>query len=142
MYLPAIHFRSLDSKFWFRIARSVSLSGILAKSALGFLTPNGSTSILIHDTILNKCFWERTVELFSEEIVMKLSPFQLFLNSMRVGAVRWGFLPKEEAYKRMKEHTRQDFGFDLERWKQWGREHPEVSGMKPEPPSQAEEICE
>ena len=73
---------------------------------------------------------------------MKLTPFQLFVRSMRGGAGRCGHLPKEEAYKRMKELTRQDFGYDLERWKQWGREHPEVSGMKPEPPSQAKEICE
>ena len=67
---------------------------------------------------------------------MKLSPFELLLNCMRVGGAHMVHIPKEEAYKRMKQLTKQDFGFDLERWKQWGREHPELSGMEREPSSE------
>jgi len=58
---------------------------------------------------------------------MKLSPFQLYLRSLARGQVRLGHLSKEDAYEGLKRLTGEDFGYDVERWRQWGKEHPDVS---------------
>ena len=58
---------------------------------------------------------------------MKLSPFQLYIRSLAHGPVKLGYLEKEEAYKQLKAITGEDFGFDVDRWREWGRDHPEVS---------------
>ena len=52
----------------------------------------------------------------------------------------WSTFLKRKKHKANKVVTKQDFGFDIERGRQWGREHPEISGMKPEPPSQVEDV--
>jgi hypothetical protein len=33
------------------------------------------------------------------------------------------YTPREEAYRQLRETTGQDFGYDIARWEQWGREH-------------------
>ena len=59
---------------------------------------------------------------------MKLTPFQSYLRSLLLSPGRFGYLPKEEALRRLREITGVDLGDDVERWRQWGREHPEISG--------------
>lgn len=58
---------------------------------------------------------------------MKISPFQLYVKSLAYGPVRLGLLEKEVAYERLKKLTSEDFGYDVEKWKTWGIEHPEIS---------------
>jgi hypothetical protein len=41
-------------------------------------------------------------------------------NNMRV------YMPKEKAYELLKEWTDQDFGQDIEAWKDWVKKHPNI----------------
>jgi hypothetical protein len=41
-------------------------------------------------------------------------------NNMRV------YMPKEKAYELLKEWTGQDFGQDIEAWKNWVEKHPDI----------------
>jgi len=34
------------------------------------------------------------------------------------------YLTKEQAYEQLKYHTGQDFGYDIEGWRQWILDHP------------------
>jgi len=63
---------------------------------------------------------------------MKLTPFQLYLRTMVTGPGRFSRMSKEEAYERLKRLTRQDYGFDINRWREWGEKHPETSGIWPQ----------
>jgi hypothetical protein len=71
---------------------------------------------------------------------MKATPFQLYLRSLRVGAVRPGFVTKDEALRRLKKLTGEDYGLDIERWRVWGMNHPTVSGMWPLDESEEHEM--
>ncbi len=64
---------------------------------------------------------------------MKLTPYQLWLRSLTFGRAERGYLTREEAYARLKRKTGEDFGFDIERWREWGLHHPEISGMRSTP---------
>lgn len=52
--------------------------------------------------------------------------FELLIANLReeLWPGRREYLTKEQAYEQLKYHTGQDFGFDIERWEQWVREHP------------------
>src|SRR5262245_16009558 len=63
---------------------------------------------------------------------MKLTPFQLYLRTMVTGPGRFSRMSKEEAYERLKRLTRQDYGFDINRWREWGEKHPETEGIWPQ----------
>ncbi len=58
---------------------------------------------------------------------MKLSPFNLYLNSLARGPVRLGYLEKDEALDRLKKLTGEDFGTDVDEWRAWGEAHPKVA---------------
>jgi hypothetical protein len=60
---------------------------------------------------------------------MKFTLFQVYLRTMIIGPGRVCRLTKEEAHERLKRLTREDFGFDIARWREWGRQHPEISGI-------------
>lgn len=62
---------------------------------------------------------------------MKLSPFQLCLRSLVLGAVQPGLVSKEQALVRLQRLTGENYGYDIESWRNWGICHPEVSGMWP-----------
>jgi hypothetical protein len=69
---------------------------------------------------------------------MKATPFQLYLRCLVLGAVRPGMVSKEEARSRLGRLTGEDFGYDVGRWRVWGEEHPEVSGIWPAEESDAD----
>ena len=49
----------------------------------------------------------------------------LLLNLARkIDPNRREYLSAEESYLRLKEMTGQDFGYDVERWRAWFKEHP------------------
>ena len=50
----------------------------------------------------------------------RLTRFQrLLLNlEQKLPKGRWGYMPREEAYKELKNRTGKDFGYDVEAWKQ------------------------
>ena len=58
---------------------------------------------------------------------MKLSPFELYLRSLAYGPVKLGYVEKEEVHIQLKRLTGEDFGFEVEKWREWGRTHGEVS---------------
>jgi hypothetical protein len=49
---------------------------------------------------------------------------------MIVGPGKACRLSKDEAYKHLKNVTGVDFGFDIQRWREWGESHPEISGKR------------
>jgi hypothetical protein len=63
---------------------------------------------------------------------MKAPPFQLYLRSLVLGAVRPGLVSQSDALVKLRRLTGEDFGDDVERWRAWGKAHPEVSGMWPD----------
>lgn len=58
---------------------------------------------------------------------MKLTPFQIYLNSLAHGPVRFGYLSREEALDRLRKLTGEDFGLDVSGWKNWAERHPELA---------------
>jgi len=63
--------------------------------------------------------------------LMKAARFQRNLRSLVIGPARPGMTSQEEALAGLKRITGEDFGFDVQRWREWGEKHPEVSGMWP-----------
>ncbi len=55
---------------------------------------------------------------------MKLTPFQKWTGCLTVDGTA-----KAAAHDRLKHRTGEDYGYDVEKWREWGYEHPEVSGM-------------
>jgi hypothetical protein len=55
---------------------------------------------------------------------MWASPFQVLLYNLRewLPETSLHFISREEALRRLREMTNQDFGSDDFRWEQWGRE--------------------
>jgi hypothetical protein len=64
-------------------------------------------------------------------VMMNLSPFQVYLRTMLVGPGRVSRLSKEEAYTRLKNLAGVDFGFDIQAWREWGKQNPDISGTRP-----------
>lgn len=65
---------------------------------------------------------------------MFATPFQRFLANLGglLPPTALYYLPKEEAYRRLKELSGQDFGHDYKLWEKWGLEHDEfLPGYKP-----------
>lgn len=67
---------------------------------------------------------------------MRLSQFSFCLRSLLYGPIRFGYVPKDEAHRRLVLLTGQDFGEDYEKWREWGDAHPEVYSLfyTPKPP--------
>ena len=95
----------------------------------------------IHSRVLNaeRTYidnWSRVYfnELFGQEhlkgdLHMKISPFNLYLRSLAHGPVKLGYVDKQIAYERLKRLSGEDFGFDVECWREWGKSHTEVSEL-------------
>lgn len=63
--------------------------------------------------------------------VMKMTPFQLYVRSLAHGPARGFSMTPKDALVQLKIMTGQDFGFDVERWRELGNANPRVSGMLP-----------
>lgn len=63
---------------------------------------------------------------------MKATPFQLYLRSLVLGAVQPGLVSKTDALAKLRRLTGEDFGDDVDQWRAWGKDHPEVSGLWPD----------
>jgi hypothetical protein len=54
-----------------------------------------------------------------------LTPLEGFLQNLagKIEKGRREYLPREEAYKELKEITGQDFGYDVRKWREWIKAH-------------------
>ncbi|MCW8880131.1 MAG: hypothetical protein OQJ89_09315 [Kangiellaceae bacterium] len=52
---------------------------------------------------------------------MKITPEELFIENMagRFPESSKNYIPKEEAYEKRKRFTGKDFGYDVDKWRQW-----------------------
>jgi hypothetical protein len=62
---------------------------------------------------------------FKNEMFMTPPRFLKYLSNFREELPEYAlyFLPREEAYAKLKEFSGRDFGYDDKRWEQWGREN-------------------
>jgi len=60
---------------------------------------------------------------------MRLSEFEICLRNLagRFSPERLGHMEKIDAHKKLIEMTGVDFGDDVEKWRAWGKEHPEIT---------------
>ena len=54
---------------------------------------------------------------------MWASPFEIFLLNLRRMLPEYSihFMPADEALQRLREMTGKDFGYDCDKWEDWGR---------------------
>lgn len=52
---------------------------------------------------------------------MDLTPYQLFLANLKqeIPSHQRGYMTREEAYRALKKVSGQDFGLDIEAWREW-----------------------
>src|SRR5262249_12121164 len=61
---------------------------------------------------------------FRNQMFIFPPPFLKYLSNLRRESAEGSlyYVPKEEAYQKLKEFSGQDFGYDDRLWEQWGRE--------------------